>query len=481
MSSALSAFPVVASPDTAALVIDPDGTTPEVVYVTAHTSSATSATITRGQDSTTDRTWAAGTTVIQAPIASDFTSNISINDDSYEVLKVAAPADAWDIVSWDVNQVVNGGGTNPAIFYFRSPATPASTGGYLFRVDDYAGAPIFQIAFDGGVWVNDEIKMVPYYSGDYHRGIGFIYGRGASNTAEMLCFGEVTNVVSTVECRGATITLDAGKGAFFRLTDDEDFEVSLDLLPVQTNVQTLGTGSMLWKSVNATSLTSAGNAVRSAGLYYDGTSANYASTPDTAVLDITSDIDIRCRVALDDWTPSATTTLISKWVTSGDQRSYQLAVQSTGELILQWTADGINILGTASTVATGVTNGNEVWVRGTLDVNDGAGNRVQNYYTSTDYNPDTGEGTWTQLGTTITTAGTTSIGSGTAPLQFPGVNSGTSGMLTGRFCRAEIRSGIDGTVVASPDANMARGTRFRDNGGLVYTLNGSAYSFEPAG
>ena len=71
MSAALASFPEVAGSDVAYLVVDPDGTTPEIVKVTAHATSATSATVERGQDSTTDRTWSAGVTVMQAPVASD--------------------------------------------------------------------------------------------------------------------------------------------------------------------------------------------------------------------------------------------------------------------------------------------------------------------------------------------------------------------------------------------------------------------------
>ena len=52
-----------------------------------------------------------------------------------------------------------------------------------------------------------------------------------------------------------------------------------------------------------------------------GLSGNYLSTPDTAATSVTGDIDIRVKVALDDWTPSATQTLDSEVTTATANRS----------------------------------------------------------------------------------------------------------------------------------------------------------------
>ena len=51
-SAQFATLPVVASPDTLTLTLDPDGTAgePEIVLVTAHTAAATSVTVTRGQE-----------------------------------------------------------------------------------------------------------------------------------------------------------------------------------------------------------------------------------------------------------------------------------------------------------------------------------------------------------------------------------------------------------------------------------------------
>jgi hypothetical protein len=56
-------------------------------------------------------------------------------------------------------------------------------------------------------------------------------------------------------------------------------------------------------------------------LYLPGVVSNYASAPDSAALDIVGDIDLRVKVALDDWTPAAQTALVAKDVVTGSQRS----------------------------------------------------------------------------------------------------------------------------------------------------------------
>lgn len=73
-SAALASLPAIASPDIAVLVLDPTGSAgaPEVVYVTAHTGSATSATISRGQEGSSARQHASGIAWVHGPTLYDF-------------------------------------------------------------------------------------------------------------------------------------------------------------------------------------------------------------------------------------------------------------------------------------------------------------------------------------------------------------------------------------------------------------------------
>jgi len=72
-SAALANLPAIASPDIAVLVLDPAGSAgaPEVVYVTAHTGSATSATISRAQEGTSAREHASTIPWVHGPTTYD--------------------------------------------------------------------------------------------------------------------------------------------------------------------------------------------------------------------------------------------------------------------------------------------------------------------------------------------------------------------------------------------------------------------------
>ena len=208
-----------------------------------------------------------------------------------------------------------------------------------------------------------------------------------------------------------------------------------------------------------------------------GASGDYASTPDSAALDITGDIEFIVYAAADDWTAAGTQAFASKWQTGG-QLSYRFAVTAAGALVLLTSNDGTTQVGNTSTSALSTANGTGVWVRVTLDVNDGAGNRVANFYTSTD-SSDTAVGSisWTQLGATVTTAGATTIFSSTSVLEIGSSAAGTLTIFDGKIYAAHIYNGIGGTLVAAFDASDAvagAATVVSADTGETYTVNGSA-------
>jgi hypothetical protein len=196
-------------------------------------------------------------------------------------------------------------------------------------------------------------------------------------------------------------------------------------------------------------------------------------------LSITGDIDIRCKVALDDWTPSASNTLVAKLGASG-QRSYELYVATTGKLGFIWSTTGTGVTTKESTVATGITDGTTKWVRATFDVDNGASGNDLIFYTSDDGI------TWTQLGATVTTAGATSIFDSTAVIEVGSENL-TSQMSRGKFFRAQVLNGINGTVAF--DANFESSitsllqTTFTESStnGATVTINRSGSTFRSAG
>lgn len=180
-----------------------------------------------------------------------------------------------------------------------------------------------------------------------------------------------------------------------------------------------------------------------------GTSVSFASTPEKASLDILGDIDLRARIDPYAWVSTTFMQIIGKRNASGNQISYGMRLdKTTGFLTLGWSANGSTEITVASTVPVPGVVGTPLWVRATLDVDDGAGGKTVTFYTSSD------GVTWTMLGAAVNSAGTTSIFASTTLLLI-GARSDTATPLpfTGKIYQALVYNGIAGTQVASFNAN----------------------------
>lgn len=199
-------------------------------------------------------------------------------------------------------------------------------------------------------------------------------------------------------------------------------------------------------------------------LYLPGNnSGNYVSTPDAAPLQVTGDIDIRVWAAADAWA-SGTRMLISKR-TAGTASTISYSLEMLGSGLLEFSfSNGTTAVFRASSVAPTVANGSDIWLRATRVAASG----LITFYTSPD-------GTnWTQLGTTFTQA-TGAIRAGTEAVEVGSMNSGTNTFL-GKLYRAQIRNGINGTVVFDADltAKPVGADTFVESSsnGATVTING---------
>ncbi|MFZ9893482.1 MAG: hypothetical protein ACO3E4_06900, partial [Candidatus Nanopelagicaceae bacterium] len=172
-------------------------------------------------------------------------------------------------------------------------------------------------------------------------------------------------------------------------------------------------------------------------MYLPGIAQNRATTPDAAALDITGDIDIRVKVAMDKWIPSTTMSLVGKWSGFSNQLSYVFTLRSNGTLGFAWTPTGpYNAnLDRSSTTIVPFSDGSIGWVRATLDVNNGSSNYDLKFFTSNDGT------TWTQLGDTLNGSATTSIYSSSALLEIGTNDAGAASPARGKFYRAQVRNG----------------------------------------
>lgn len=190
-------------------------------------------------------------------------------------------------------------------------------------------------------------------------------------------------------------------------------------------------------------------------LALSGVAGNYATTPSSAALQITGDIDIQVKVSFWNWnlgsfaSTNADRMVLSKWVDTGTGKSYGITVGSGGALSLWWSADGSATLTTYANQNLNYTQNTIKWLRATMDVNNGASQRATKFYTSDDGT------TWTQLGTTVTTSGITSIFSNTSELMVGASHTaGASRFMDGRVYRTIIRNGYDGAGSVVFDADF---------------------------
>ncbi|MFF4576923.1 hypothetical protein ACFY15_00700 [Streptomyces sp. NPDC001373] len=201
-----------------------------------------------------------------------------------------------------------------------------------------------------------------------------------------------------------------------------------------------------------------------------GGPGDMVSTPDHVSLDITGDIDIRIE-ATARWQESGPQTLIGKWGADG-QRSWILRFQG-GNVFFVWSptglsADAINVSWSLPPLP------RRAALRVVLDVDNGSSGRTVTLYSS-----DSLAGTWTTIGASTAT-GTTSIFNSSANLEI-GPTQVVSALVTrspfrGRLHRAEVRSGIGGSVVAAPDvrALSAGTTSWADSAGHTWTVIGAS-------
>lgn len=211
-------------------------------------------------------------------------------------------------------------------------------------------------------------------------------------------------------------------------------------------------------------------------LVLNGVAGQYASTPDDNSLDIVGDLTLTAKLTMDDWTPATNMAVISKWG-AGGSRSYQLGVLvATGVLFLNTSTDGTAVATDSSTVAPTIADGDTLWVRAAIDVNDGGGNRIVKFFTS----PSGIDGTWTQLGTTVTAAATTIFSSGQI-LELGAQAAGTTNPTAGKIGRAIVHNGyFDGTTQAGTTVFDADFSNKSDGTPWFLEATGKRVTVQPA-
>ncbi|MGW4239255.1 hypothetical protein ACWEJP_20950 [Streptomyces sp. NPDC004749] len=205
-------------------------------------------------------------------------------------------------------------------------------------------------------------------------------------------------------------------------------------------------------------------------LRLDGTPVAVASTPHVPALAITGDLDVRAEVTPDDWNAGRTQNVIGRWNSANAARSWLLQLEG-GLLRLRFSPDGTSTFFIADRLPALPAR---AALRATLDVNNGAGGWSASLFWAPSL-----DGPWQQF-STGSSAGTTSL---YAAPGVPLLIAPTSAVITpnwlpmaGRVHRAEVRSGIGGTVVAAPDFRVLAPdtSAFTDGAGRAWTVTAPA-------
>jgi len=261
----------------------------------------------------------------------------------------------------------------------------------------------------------------------------------------------------TLEQAVAALFANNEQGAWYDPSDRSTlFQDSAGTLPVTEVEQPVGL--MLDRRKGLAVSTNAGNA----------SATGQFTTPSAAANQVTGDIDIRARAILQSWASGSTQSMVTKRDSGGSNMGYALRVNTTGELSLIFGTSSTTFATATSSAATGFAANSTNWIRVTR--NSSTGDVL--FYTSANGS------TWSQLGTTISTA-SGNIYASTSAL-IVGTGSGFAEPCVGKIYRAQVYAGAVLQVDFDP-TRYAGGSTFVAATGETWTLAGTTGSITPDG
>lgn len=171
-----------------------------------------------------------------------------------------------------------------------------------------------------------------------------------------------------------------------------------------------------------------------------------AYIPGNEIAWFAGDIDVRVRVALTNWTPAGASDqcLLARFG-AAPLRAFRLSIdRNSAKPSWTWSTDGTTLNQQLCPAALPAVNGQEMWVRVTHQMNDGAGHNVVTFWWSA-----ANDGlTWTQLGQFVNAGAIAGlINPGNAQNWELGARQGNLETMIGVVSAVEIRDGIAGPTL----------------------------------
>lgn len=240
--------------------------------------------------------------------------------------------------------------------------------------------------------------------------------------------------------------------------------------PARYTVERTYEGLDGWESVRGGTYTATARGFRtpSAGIFSGW------STLDAAKFDTLSNgFIVRWRGVLQDYTPAAAASLVSKSLSTGSQHGFEFMVRTDGKLELKWSSTGASLDKSAvSTTTASATDGNEYTfeVRASLDTNP--------YTVSFWRSVDQGQ-TWLQIGTTISVAGPATMFNNTAKLNPGGYDNFLWDQIDGYVAAVDVWDKTGATLLANPrwEGLPPNTVEFIDGMGNTWTFNGGSAGY----
>lgn len=190
-------------------------------------------------------------------------------------------------------------------------------------------------------------------------------------------------------------------------------------------------------------------------------------------LDLTADLDVRIDLHLKSTHPAGHAAILAGRANNAGPYSWRLEVQADRQVELFWSPTGVGPATTVTSVLEILPSSARATLRVTLDVNNGAGGHDVRFYVGY----EGVNGTFTQIGATITGTGTTSINNAAADLII-GSPPEVAGLfaLDANIYHFQLRNGIGGTPIVDADftQQVSGVPAFVDDTGLAWTINGDS-------